>query len=467
MYNQKLHLHFVGIGGVGMAGIAEILINLGYRVSGSDVKENNLTNHLVKLGAEILIGHKAENIADTVTVVIRSSAIGFDNVELKKAKAKIIPIISRAEMLAELMRMKYGIAIAGSHGKTTTTSMTARILSEIGFDPTVVVGGRVLNQATGAQLGTGQYFVAEADESDGSFCLLNPSIAVVTNIDQEHLGHYGDFETLKNSFVSFMNSVPFYGLVVACIDDPVVESVLHHVERRVLTYGFSEKADVRGHSLVQKGRSSYYKLSINGCDVAEVNLPMAGVHMVLNSLAAIGVSIELGSYPEEASKALSAFPGVSRRTEEIANEGGILVLDDYGHHPTEIKATLAAVKDSLLPEHSSNSSLAKLVVLFEPHRYSRTQEVFSQFADAFKDADLVYVGDIYSAGEEPIEGISAQSLVDSLKHSRVKYVGQLKNSFSDFLPLLNSGDVVLTLGAGTVGRLGPLLAEELRLSKKS
>jgi UDP-N-acetylmuramate--alanine ligase len=345
--------------------------------------------------------------------------------------------------------------------------MTAKILSDIGLDPTVVVGGRVLNQATGARLGTGQYFVAEADESDGSFCLLNPAIAVVTNIDQEHLGHYGDFETLKKAFLNFMNSVPFYGLVVVCIDDPIIESLLVGVERRVMTYGFSEKADVRAYNLKQHGRNLQYKLAVNGCDVAEVSLPLAGAHMALNSLASIGVSLELGAYPDEASKALASFPGVSRRTEEIAIENGILVLDDYGHHPTEIRATLAAVKQSLLPGHSAKPEDSKLVVLFEPHRYTRTQEVFSDFADAFKDADSVYIGDIYSAGEAPIEGISAQSLANSLKHNDVTYVAQLQNAFSDILPKLNTGDVVITLGAGNVGKLGPLLAEQIKAFKKN
>ena len=466
MYNQKLHLHFVGIGGVGMAGIAEILLNLGYKVSGSDIKQNNLVEHLIEQGCLLHEGHKAENVANTVTVVVRSSAIDSENPEIISSKARNIPIISRAEMLAELMRMKYGIAVAGSHGKTTTTSMTSKILSEVGFDPTVVVGGRVLNQATGARLGTGQYFVAEADESDGSFCLLKPSIAVVTNIDNEHLGHYGNFDSLKNAFLSFMNSVPFYGLVVACIDDPVIQSILPKLERRVMTYGFSEKADVRAYNLKQRGRNISYRLSINGCDVADVNLPLAGLHMASNSLAAIGVSLELGAYPEEAARALLNFPGVSRRTEEVANENGILVIDDYGHHPTEIKATLAAVKDGLLPEHSSNPTESKVIVLFEPHRFSRTQEVFTEFADAFNDADIVYVGDIYSAGEKPIEGINAQTLANSIQHANVKYVAKLQDAFDDIVPNLNSGDIVLTLGAGTVGKLGPLLAEQIKKCAK-
>jgi UDP-N-acetylmuramate--alanine ligase len=449
-----------------MAGIAEILCNLGYRVSGSDIRANQLTEHLLALGCEVYIGHGVENVAPSVTAVVRSSAIALDNPEITAAKSNGIPIISRAEMLAELMRMKYGIAIAGSHGKTTTTSMTARILSEMGLDPTVVVGGRVLNQATGAKLGAGQYFIAEADESDGSFCLLKPAIAVVTNIDHEHMSHYGSFEVLKDSFREFISQIPFYGLVIACIDDPVVAEIIAETDKRVLTYGLSEKADVRARDLICEGPNTRFILSVNACDVAQVCLPLAGKHMVSNALAAIGVGLETGAFPEEAAEALAQFPGVSRRTERIGIENGVLVLDDYGHHPTEIRATISAIRENFLSHHCREigaGELGRLIVLFEPHRFTRTKEVFDEFRTAFEDSDKVYLSPIYSAGEAPIEGISAQSLSKSIQNCDAIYVDDFAANLDSILDDLRPGDIVLTLGAGAVGRVGKEVCQNLKL----
>ena len=462
MYKQKQHLHFVGIGGVGMAGIAEILINLGYKVSGSDIKENYLISHLIKLGADINIGHSSDNINSSITAVVRSSAISMDNAEIVSAKENRIPIISRAQMLAELMRMKCGIAIAGSHGKTTTTSMTAKILNDVGLDPTVVVGGRVLNQATGAKLGKSQYFVAEADESDGSFQLLRPSIAVVTNIDYEHMGHYGDFDTLKKAFLDFINTIPFYGLVIACIDNEIIRELLSQTEKRVLTYGFSKDADICASELQNKDLGTQYQVSINNEEPFDVYLPVPGKHMVLNSLAAIGVAIELGDFKTEITNSLKTFPGVSRRTEVVSNQNGIVVVDDYGHHPTEVKATLSAIKSHILPKHKAETKAdSKMVVLFEPHRYSRTKECFSEFRKAFVDADKVFISDIYSAGEKPIKGVDSRTLTDSIEHSSASYLPKFTDSIDSILSEINTGDVVVTLGAGSISKFARILVQKI------
>jgi len=460
MYNQKQHLHFIGIGGVGMAGIAEIVCNLGYKVSGSDMNMNALGEHLVKLGCEVTIGHDAAVLSETVTAVVKSSAIPESNPELKRARELSIPIISRAAMLAELMRMKYGIAVAGSHGKTTTTSMTARVLTEVGLDPTVVVGGRVLNQATGAKLGMGQYFVAEADESDGSFCLLRPAIAVVTNIDYEHMGHYGDFETLKKAFRDFLSTIPFYGLIGACIDDPAVRAVIEGIDRRVLTYGTNENADIRARDFSVEDSKTRFILSVNNCDISHVSLPLAGEHMILNALAAIGIGIELGAYPDEAIRALEDFPGVSRRTEVLDSVSGVLFMDDYGHHPTEIKATLAGIRKNFLPSQLKTNGTGKIHVMFEPHRYSRTKEIFSDFSDAFDDADIVYISEIYAAGEKPVEGISGELLAKSLNHKNVSYLENFSENSDKILNQLKAGDILVTLGAGAIGKLGSVLIEQ-------
>ncbi|HMO18632.1 MAG TPA: UDP-N-acetylmuramate--L-alanine ligase [Oligoflexia bacterium] len=459
MYNQNQKVHFVGIGGVGMAGIAEVLLTLGYRISGSDVRPSQLTEHLQKLGAEIVFGHSPDNIPNETHVLVKSSAILDDNPELIEARLQNIPIIPRAEMLAELMRMKYGIAVAGSHGKTSTTSMTAKILKELGFDPTVIIGGRVLSQDTGASLGSGQYLIAEADESDGSFCLLRPAIAIVTNIDREHMSHYHSFGALEEAFLSFMNSVPFYGLVVYCGDDPILKRLIERVGRKSLSYGLDPLHDVAALNMTFDGWNSEFDLMVKGANCGRVIIPVPGKHMVSNALAAIAVSLELGAYPDECIQSLRNYPGVARRTERIGERSfspgrSCLFIDDYGHHPAEIKATLRAIKGGILPKQEFPS---RLIVIFQPHRYTRTRELFSEFITAFEDADLVFILPIYAAGETEIEGITGEGLAQALIHPACRYV----SSFDD-LPLLLEGeahgnDIIVTMGAGSVGKYSRIL----------
>ena len=463
MYNRKQKLHFIGIGGVGMAGIAEVLVNLGYEVSGSDLKANRLTSYLDELGAQIYIGHHADNLSHDVSVVVVSSAISESNPELQQANALSIPVIPRAEMLAELMRMKYGIAVAGSHGKTTTTSMIAKVLGDLGLDPTVIVGGRVLSQASGARLGRGEYLVAEADESDGSFCLLRPAISVVTNIDREHMSHYGSFDALENAFAEFMHSVPFYGLVVANGDDEIVRSKASEVSRQVQLYGLNPECDLYAANLSFEDNWSSYDLYLCGKEAVRIKLPMPGIHMVENSLAAAAVAIELGGEPREIAESLSEFAGVARRTEKVAFAEGVLVLDDYGHHPTEISATVKAVRQGVLKTQSSKygGGAGRLIVLFEPHRYSRTKELFNEFTGCFKDVDKLYIGDIYPADEQPIEGVSAENLAKSVLGVETEYIANLEDALQRLVPELRPGDVVLTLGAGSVGNVAHKLGKIL------
>ena len=458
MYNYSQHLHFIGIGGVGMAGIAEVLLNLNYPLGGSDMKSSALTAHLESLGAKISIGHRAENLPTDTSVVIVSSAIAADNPELLEARRRDIPIIPRAEMLAELMRMKYGVAVAGSHGKTTTTSMTAKILNETGFDPTVIIGGRLLNQQSGANVGTGNYLVAEADESDGSFCLLRPAIAIVTNIDAEHLGHYGSFGALEEAFRSFMESVPFYGLVVACFDDPVVARVASKLRRRVLSYGLSPSFDLSAADIEITPEGSSFTLQIHGKEIQRVQIPMLGAHMVSNSLAAIAVGMELGAFPNEACDALASFSGVARRSELICTGNGVTVLDDYAHHPREIIATLGAIRRAWVGSRHD----ARLIAVFQPHRYSRTKELFSEFLTAFGDADRLIISDIYPAGEEPIAGISGESLAAAVQHPAASYCADVFEAVPILLREVKAGDVIVTIGAGSVGQVAQRLAEELK-----
>lgn len=458
MYNYNLHVHFIGIGGVGMAGIAEVLLSLGYKVSGSDLKKSYLTDHLEKIGAKISIGHRPEHITSEIGVVVISSAVPPNNPELLHAREVKIPVIRRAEMLAELVRMKYGIIVAGSHGKTTTTSMIARLLSEAGLDPTVIVGGRLLSQTSGASLGSSPYLVAESDESDGSFCLLHPAIAVVTNIDREHLNYYGSFGALEAAFAQFVSAVPFYGLVVACFDDPVVAGICQKLERRVVSYGLSGTFDISARDISVDRDRSTYTLVVHGKEVGQVSLPMPGVHMVSNSLAAIAVAIELGVYPDEAANYLEHFPGVSRRSELIAEHQGIRVFDDYGHHPREIAATLNGLRQGWCKQNQGG----RLVAVFQPHRYTRTRDLFSDFVTAFNDADEVIVGDIYAAGEEPIEGVSGELLASAIQHSKVSYTSELKDAVPRLRKYLQPGDVVVTLGAGSVGAIARELAAALK-----
>ena len=469
MYNVSAqHLHFIGIGGVGMAGIAEVLLNLGYSVSGSDLKESALTKHLQSLGAQVVIGHRTENIPAVCSTVVLSSAVQQDNPEFLEAKNRGLPCIPRAEMLAELMRMKYGIAVAGSHGKTTTTSMAAKILRDCGFDPTVVIGGRVLSENSGARVGRGDFVVAEADESDGSFCLLRPAIAVVTNIDTEHLGHYGSFGALEESFFSFMSSVPFYGVVVACGDDPVLANLLTRLHRRVIKFGLSPENDIWASDITVERLQSTFTLHYRDSAIRDsgsgdsvslartfgpIRLPIPGAHMVSNSLAAIAVAVELGASIAQACQALESFAGVARRTQLISSSEGIAILDDYAHHPREIEATLTAVKQGWL-----SGGDGRLTVIFQPHRYSRTKELFHEFLTCFKAADRVIVGDIYAAGESEIAGITGESLAAAMQHPNVAFVPNLTDCVEMLRPQLTSGDVVITVGAGSVGQIAHQLA---------
>lgn len=447
-----------------MAGIAEILLNLNYSVSGSDIARNSLIDHLEELGARVAVGHAAENVRADTSVMVVSSAISPENPEIEFARNNNIPVIPRAEMLAELMRMKYGLAVAGSHGKTTTTSMLAKMLTDAGFDPTVIIGGRVLTKRSGAKLGKGEYLVAEADESDGSFGLLRPAISIVTNIDAEHLNHYGSFGELEMAFGDFMASVPFYGAVVACFDDPIVANLARKLKRRVISYGLAPGSDVTATDLVAEGASTSFNLLVGGKQVSRVKLPLPGSHMVSNSLAAVAVGIELGIDFEKICFALESFPGVARRSELIGINAGVAVLDDYAHHPTEIKATLSALRAGWLARMATEqgaSTMGRLVVLFQPHRYSRTKDLFSQFVEVFGDADELIVGDIYAAGEKPIEGVTGENLALAIKHTRVSYVSDLKNAVAPLASKLRAGDVVVTIGAGNVGQVAKEIAKTL------
>lgn len=458
MYHSSLHIHFIGIGGVGMAGIAEVLLSRGYAISGSDIKDGALTKHLKKLGAQVFIGHRAEHLPDHVGVVVVSSAIDPENPELLAARSRGVPIIPRAEMLAELMRTKFGIAVAGSHGKTTTTSLVAHILEDSKLDPTVIIGGRVLTQSSGASAGMGEFLVAEADESDGSFRLLRPAIAIVTNIDREHLNHYGSFGALENEFFDFMKSVPFYGLVVACIDDPVVKRLTERLERRVVTYGRNPDAQLFVENIQAFNDRTQFTLHYAGKSYA-AQIPMLGTHSVLNATAALAVGLEVGISIERGLSSLAKFPGVARRCEVIAEERGVLILDDYGHHPTEIVSTLSGIRRAYF---ESGARKGRMIVIFQPHRFTRTRELFSEFLAAFTDADVLYVTDIYAAGEAEEPEMHAKKLVEHLQHPAVSYLSDVETQLVEILDSLRPGDVLLTLGAGNVTQYSRQAAELLR-----
>jgi UDP-N-acetylmuramate--alanine ligase len=431
-----------------MSGIAEVLLSLGYAVSGSDVRRSAVTERLASLGARIAPGHDAANVKGC-HVVVTSTAVHGDNPEVLEARRTGIPVIPRAEMLAELMRLKYGVAVAGSHGKTTTTSMVAAVLDKGGLDPTVIVGGILQHLGSGARLGKGDYLVAEADESDRSFLKLSPTTAVVTNIDREHLDAYRDLHDIQEAFLGFVNKVPFYGAAVLCLDDPPVQDILPRVERRAVTYGLSAQASVSARDVRLSPTGSSYTASAGGRALGAVSLSVPGLHNVVNSLAAVAVGLDLGVGFAEVSAGLGAFAGVDRRFQVRGEEGGVLVVDDYGHHPTEIRATLETLR--------ARAGGRRTVVLFQPHRYTRTRALWDEFGRAFHAADVVLLTDIYPAGEEPIEGVTAEALARALAekgHRNVAWVGSLKEATERLAGCVLEGDVVLTLGAGNVGSAG-------------
>jgi UDP-N-acetylmuramate--alanine ligase len=462
LFRKIRQIHFVGIGGSGMSGIAEVLLTLGYRVTGSDQAVSETTRRLEAGGGTIYIGHAASNIAGAEVVVV-SSAVRRDNVEVVEARRQQIPVIPRAEMLAELMRLKYGVAIAGSHGKTTTTSMVATLLAAGGLDPTAVIGGKLNSFASHAKLGQGEFLVAEADESDGSFLRLSPTIVVVTNIDREHLDYYRTMEELKAAFLTFINKVPFYGLSIVCLDHPVIQELLPAVERRHVTYGIAAQADVTAHEIELKGfRSTFKVAAVNGPrgqtrrSLGGFELTVPGLHNVSNALAAVAVGLELELPVETIRQALREFSGVERRFQMVGEAAGVMVVDDYGHHPAEIKATLAAAK---------NGWPRRRIVLFQPHRYTRTRDLMDEFATAFYDADVLILTDIYPAGESPIEGVTAERLAATLRehgHKHVLYQPDRGAMAETALSLLRDGDLVLTLGAGDIWKVGRQLLERLR-----
>lgn len=453
MFRRIQHVHFVGIGGIGMSGIAEVLVNLGFRVSGSDQKRSGVTSRLQQLGVEFAEGHGGENIGDA-QVVVRSTAVRDDNPEITEAHRLSIPVIPRAEMLAELMRLKpHSVAVAGSHGKTTTTSMVATVLGHAGLDPTIVVGGVVGAFGSSAHLGTSDLMVVEADESDRSFLMLSPTIAVVTNIDREHMDYYHDMDDVRTCFTNFVNKVPFYGASVLCLDDPNVQAIIPHIERRRMTYGLSAQADISAHAIrYDQSFGSKFTVGRGGNAVGELTLSVPGLHNVYNALAAITVGFELDVPFTQIAEALGSFAGAGRRFQSKGEAGGVLVIDDYGHHPTEIKATLAAAK--------IGSGGRRIVVLFQPHRYSRTHDLMEEFARSFNNADSLFITDIYPASEEPIEGITAEALTEAIKrfgHKDVHHIGPLENAATVLRDHVQPGDLVLTLGAGTVNRVSDQL----------
>jgi UDP-N-acetylmuramate--alanine ligase len=441
-------VHFVGVGGIGMSGLAEILRTLRFEVSGSDLREGETTRRLARLGVRVDLGHRGENVVGA-DVVVYSSAIDPQNPEIVEARAQGIPVIPRAEMLAELMRVKYGVAVAGSHGKTTTTSLVATILSAAGFDPTVVVGGRMAALGSNARLGEGDLLVAEADESDGSFLRLTPTIAVVTNIDPEHLDYHQTHERLKDAFVEFIEKVPFYGLAVLCLDHPDVQDLLPRIQRRHVTYGLSPQADYSARNIEYEGTSVRFLASRRGESMGTFLVRMPGQHNVQNTLAAIAVADELEVPLDVVKDALATFHGVARRFTVFDTIDGVTLIDDYGHHPAEIRATLQAAR---------RAYTGRILVAFQPHRYTRTQQLFDDFTRAFNDADRVFVTEVYAAGERPIEGATGERLargVGEHGHHGAKYVSDRAALTRNLAAEASPGDVVIALGAGDINRILP------------
>jgi UDP-N-acetylmuramate--alanine ligase len=463
MFAKIQRIHFVGIGGIGMSGIAEVLLNLGYKISGSDLKSSAVTERLAGLGAQTFEGHQTANIAGA-DVIVTSSAISIDNPEVAEARRLHIPVIQRAEMLAELMRLKYGIAIAGTHGKTTTTSMVAAVLAAGGLDPTVVVGGRVDALGSNARLGKSQYLVAEADESDRSFLKLTPILSVITNIDREHMDCYRDMRDVRRTFLEFMERVPFYGLVVGCHDDPILQRLLPRVHRRVMTYGTSAGSDflisIQPRSSAEQGPFSRFRVTYKEKDgrerdLGEFTLRVPGTHNVLNATAAIAVGTALDIPADQIRSGLDGFRGVDRRFQLKGKAAGVSVVDDYGHHPTEIRATLAAARQC---------GFRRVHVIFQPHRFTRTRDLMDEFATAFADADTLLLLDIYPASEKPIAGVTSEALAERIARAGkrdVHCVPSFASAAEQVSATAQAGDLILTLGAGSVSQLGPAILEKL------
>jgi UDP-N-acetylmuramate--alanine ligase len=448
VYRKLKHIHMIGIGGTGMSGIAEVLLNLGYRVSGTDLQTTEVTRRLAKLGARVHKGHQGKRVLGADVAVI-SSAVKEDNVEVQEARRLKIPVIPRAEMLAELMRMKYGIAVAGSHGKTTTTSMIALVLEHGGFDPTIIVGGRLNTVGANAKLGAGDFIVAEADESDRSFLYLSPFIAVLTNIDDEHLDHYQTVEEIKRTFVNFANKVPFYCPIILCLDDPNLQSLIPQLERRLITYGFSTQADIfaRDHSFSDFRSTSalYYK----GKKLGALKLQVPGKHNISNAMAAVAAGLDVDIPPKVILRAMEDYTGIGRRFELKKNVDDIMIVEDYGHHPTEIRATLDAAKRGFA---------RRLIVVFQPHRYSRLSLLMDSFATAFNQADVLVVTEVYPAGETPLPGITGQALYEEIRrfgHRDVHFEPNLKKVSRLLKRLARPGDIILAQGAGNITKVVP------------
>ena len=448
------HVHFVGIGGIGMSGIAEVLLNLGYQISGSDLKESEVTRRLVSLGCSIAYGHRKENVKEADVVVV-SSAVRPGNPEVEVAEQRLIPVIPRAEMLAELMRMKVGVAIAGTHGKTTTTSLIATVLAAGGLDPTVVIGGRLNSLGSNARLGQGDFLVAEADESDGSFLKLMPTIAVVTNIDADHLDHYAGIEEIKEAFHQFLNKIPFFGLAVLCLDHPNIQSLIPKLKKRFTTYGLTTQADFQAKEITFDGLSTTFDVLHQRQEVGRLRIQMPGLHNVYNALATVATAFELEIPFQVVQDTLRDFGGIQRRFHIKGEKKGILIVDDYGHHPVEIMATLKAARTGWE---------RRVIAVFQPHRYTRTQALFQEFLTAFYDADVLILTEIYAAGEDPIPGVEARALFEGIReygHKDVTFLGNKKEIVDHLLGIVRSGDLVVTLGAGDIWQIADELVRQL------
>lgn len=460
MYNQRLHFHFTGIGGAGMSGIAEVLLTHGFGLSGTDTKESEVTAKLRRLGIPVEIGHAAGHVPEHTSMLVYSSAVPLTNPELVEAKRRGIPVLRRAEVLAELMRLKFGVGVAGSHGKTTTTSMIAQVLERGNLDPTVIIGGQLKASGSGSRVGKGNYLVAETDESDRSFLLLKPTIAVVTNIDAEHLSAYRSLSELEESFELFVQAVPFYGLAVLCIDDRRVRELAQKYGRRKTTFGFSPDANLQPRHVRQTCGISRFEVHRDGELLCEVTLPVPGRHMISNSLAAVAVGLEFGLAPQQIANALDHFQGVTRRLEIVGEVNDIVVMNDYGHHPAEVRATLRAIREGW-------GDSRRIVVAFQPHRYTRTRDCFGEFLECFEDADELLLLDIYAAHESPINGIDGEVLFKAIAHKNKTFTPTNRDVLEQLTSRARPRDFIVCLGAGTIGQLPELLLERLRSDRKA